>query len=308
MLILTLPQVHQKDLLKDMIAHPLVKAVRYNTGTNSAYSPRETLRRISTLAQPFKKPVYVDLKAKQLRVVEWANLPEGPIVLNHRITVTLPATVCFRGDDRSQLCEVVDGNQIYVDPLPKYPVGRGQAVNILAPDLKIEGGLLPADHDYIEAALAEGMSRFMLSFVENMDDVRELENAIGRYRKSRTKTPCEIVLKIESRAGIDFVAKTETSLLRPYRLMAARDDLMIQIGINAMPDALKIIIEKDRHAICASRLLMGLETGAISMADVSDLEYMKSLSYGIFMLSDSISRNHFRPAMDFWLSYTGGTP
>ena len=75
-----------------------------------------------------------------------------------------------------------------------------------------------------------------------------------------------------------------------------------------MPDALKIIIEKDRHAICASRLLMGLETGAISMADVSDLEYMKSLSYGIFMLSDSISRNHFRPAMDFWLSYTGGTP
>lgn len=298
MLIVSLPPVHQDSLLKEIITNPYVGAVRYNTGMSSAYTPLETIQRIQQYAAPLGKQVFVDLKGRQLRVIEWANLPEGPIVLNHRIKVQMPAKIYFRGDDCCELKEVVDGHKLYVDPLPKAPVGRGQSVNIIAKKLEIEGGLLPLDREYIKAALQEGISKFMLSFVENLDDVRELENALGKYL-SKSK----ICLKIESQTGIGFVNKTNRVILRTCQLMAARDDLMIQIGAYNMPRALKDIIRKDPNAICASRLLLGLETGKVSMADISDLEYMKSLGYNNFMLSDGISREHFPSAINFWREY-----
>ncbi|MBI5152854.1 MAG: hypothetical protein HZA36_00095 [Parcubacteria group bacterium] len=307
MFISSLPPVHQSSLLERMIEHFRIDAVRYNTGSSSAYSPYETVRRANVLARLHNKPLYIDLKGRQLRVTEWANIPEGPIVLNHRVVVGLPAKVYFRGDDCCNLCEVVDGTKLYVDPLPKAPVGRGQAVNIIANSLTIEGGLLELDHEYIKAAIAEGITRFMLSFVESWSDVRELEEAIVRHgRGSRPLRDYEIVFKIESRPGLEFVQAMTRSYIpggATYRLMAARDDLMIHVGVCEMPDALALIAKIDKDAICASRLLMGLEQGEVSMADISDLEYMRSLDYQHFMLSDGISRNHFDGAVAFWEQY-----
>lgn len=300
MLIVSLPPVHQEVLLREIITHPCVEAVRYNTGMSSAYEPPEVIRRIQEYARPLHKPVWIDLKGKQLRVTEWANLPDGPIVLNHRIKVRMPAKVCFRGDDCCELKKVVDGNKLYVDPLPKAPVGRGQSVNILSKKLEIEGGLLPLDHAYIKAALEEGVTNFMLSFVESLADVSELEDAL---EKSILRSKIRICLKIESQAGINFVNKTHFSVLQPYRLMAARDDLMIQIGGLNMLGALKFIVGKDPNAICASRIFLGLETGDVSMADISDLEYMKKMGYRDFMLSDGISREHFSAAIKFWQTW-----
>lgn len=300
MLIATIPQVHQEALLKLIIEHPAVDAVRFNTGATSAYDPYETVARIATAVSKVKKPVYIDLKGKQLRVVEWANLPDGPILVNHKIEVELPARVFFRGDDRCNLCKVVNGNELFVDPLPKAPVGRGQAVNIISNNLKIAGGLTDRDHEYIKAALAEGITKFLLSFVESWDDVKELEEAIAFYGKG-IANKCEIGLKIESKAGVDFVKNNAKDKFGGrYKLMAARDDLMIQVGLLRVPDALRAIIKKDKSAICASRLLLGLERGAVSLADVSDMLYMRDLGYEHFMLCDGISREHAQEALDFW--------
>lgn len=305
-LILSLPPVHQSERLESIINHPGVGAVRYNTGVSSAYEPEETVRQIQVVANKASKPVYIDLKGKQLRVTEWANLPEGPIVLNHRIKVELPAKVYFRGDDCCELRATAHDRELYVDPLPKSPVGRGQAVNIIAKSLTIEGGLLELDHEYIKAAVVAGITRFMLSFVESWADVQELEEAIEHHnRRSKLLREYEIVLKIESQKGIDFVASLNKKHFRrsPYRLMAARDDLMIQIGVHRMPAALAAISRKDPNAICASRLLLGLETGGVSLADLSDLEYMRLLGYQHFMLSDTISREHSDEALTFWEAY-----
>lgn len=311
MLTVSLPPAHQEKLLRQIIEHSAVGAIRYNTGIHSAYSPHETVRRVVAMAYPLAKPVYIDLKGRQLRVVEWANLPEGPIVLNHNINVVLPAAVYFRGEDDCQLREVVDGNKIFVDPLPKAAVGRGQAVNIVASSLSVEGGLLPMDYEYIEAALFHGITRFMLSFVESWEDVVELEEAIQRIGKGALPlAEYEILLKIESGAGVAFVEKMSRKDFKKrarYRLMAARDDLMIQIGACAMPAALKKIIHKDPRAICASRLLLGLEQGKVSLADVSDVAYMELLGYKHFMFSDGISREHFPEAIAFWQEYARST-
>ena len=58
MLISSLPQVHEEELLMEMIEHPLVEAVRYNTGMDSAFSPEETLARILEFSTPKAKPLY----------------------------------------------------------------------------------------------------------------------------------------------------------------------------------------------------------------------------------------------------------
>ena len=307
MLISSLPPVYQADRIKAIVEHPAVGAVRYNTGMSSPYTPQQTVEKLQSIVKPSGKPLYIDLKGKQLRVIEWANLPDGPIRLNHNVEVTLPAKVYFRGDDCCNLVEVANGNELYVDPLPKAPVGRGQSVNIITESLKIEGGLLALDHEYIKASLAEGIVRFMLSFVESTYDLDELENAIEIHgRGSKRLADCEVVWKIESKAGMQLVAETQSSLFggsSPHRLMAARDDLMIHLGVLAMPGACRAIVEKDPWAICASRLLLGLEQGAVSMGDMSDIEFMQSLGYKDFMLSDGISREHAKEALDFWQEY-----
>ncbi|MBI2030175.1 hypothetical protein HYT05_00990 [Candidatus Kaiserbacteria bacterium] len=312
MLISSLPPVHQAGLLKAIIENPTVEAVRYNTGMSSAYSPYETIKRIKALADPAKKPVYIDLKGRQLRVIEWANLPEGPILLNHRIQVELPADVYFRGDDRCALREVVRGNEIYVDPLPKAPVGRGQSVNIISKNLTVEGGLLDLDHEYIKAGLNQGITNFMLSFVESKENVEELEEAIARHSYgSKSIDDCKVVFKIESQAGVEFVGRLERKNFvdeSPYRLMAARDDLRIEIGLLNVMEALKLITDRDPEAICASRLLLGLERGDVSLADLSDIEYMRLIGYKHFMLSDEISREHSEKAFAFWQEYCLARP
>ncbi len=304
MLIVTLPPAHQDELLRSIIAHPLVSAVRYNTGMDSAFSPEETLRRILEQTRLFNKPLHIDLKGRQLRVTEWATPPYGPILLNHDVIAAPPAKVFFRGDDCCAL-KVVNGRTIYVDPLPKYSVGKGQSINIVGSDVQVKGGLTDNDRAYIRAALRLGVGRFMLSFVEDAGDVRELEDAIEANRHDQAKdVVAEIGLKIESQKGVDFVRKNQPDFLAKYRLIAARDDLMIQIGGLAMLEALKIIVEKDCRAICASRLLLGIEqTGTVTAADMSDIMLMQIFGYRHFMFSDGISRKHFDEAINFWQRY-----
>lgn len=303
MLITTLPPAYgakNEALAERMLSHPLVGAVRYNTGIDSPYSPKETLEKFFSLASRYGKPFYLDLKGRQLRIKEWATMPYGPCVLNHTIRVKLPATVMFRGDDSCEIVDVVDGNKLYVEPLPKYPVGRGQSINILSEKLEIEENLTENDLAYIKASVKLGIDKFMLSFVEGFRYIMEFEQAI---RSAAGKIE-ELVLKIESAAGVQFVKDDTHDQLQRYRLMAARDDLMNEIGVLNMLPALKEIIAKDPNAICASRLLTGLEqNGRISMADLSDLTLMEQLGYEHFMLSDGISQKHFDKAMEFWEAY-----
>jgi pyruvate kinase len=167
--------------------------------------------------------------------------------------------------------------------------------------------LLPLDREYVEEALALGVRKFMLSFVEEKEDVAELEEAIEELSNGRVSAAeCELVFKIESAAGVAFVKSLNARNFSddsPYRLMAARDDLMIQIGVLGMSSALAAIAAVDARAICASRLLLGVEKGGVSMADLADLEYMRSLGFRSFMLSDEVSREHFTEAVAFMEEY-----
>lgn len=299
MLIVSLPPVYLEKLMIDIISHPLVDAVRYNTGMDSPLSPKKTMSFVVQRANKFKKTLYVDIKGKQLRIVKWASPPYGPIILNHKVKAFPPAKVYFRGDDCCEL-KAVKGNKIYVDPLPKYAVGQGQAVNIVGKNVEVEDGLTNYDYEYVRAALDNDIHQFMLSFVDSFEYIGELEEVIGNHPAAEEH---KIVLKIESQKGLDF-ALNESKSLRDYQLMAARDDLMIQLGLMKTHKALAGIVSEDPEAICASRLLMGLEqTGSATLADISDLQLMHMIGYKHFMFSDGISRNHFKEAIQIWQEF-----
>lgn len=298
MLIATLPAVHQERLLTQIIQHPLVNELRYNTGVVSAYSPKETLTRILALTERYEKKLWIDLKGRQLRIANWAVPNYGKIELNHEIEVDCPAKVYFRGNDFSEL-KIVRGNTIYVDPPPRYAVGSGQAINIQGNNLKIKGYFTQEDLSYIAASSELGLNNFMLSFVEGLFDITEFQNL---WQKHWPECSANLVLKIESIKGLEFVNNLDINSLPNISLMAARDDLMINIGENKAKIllALKQIIKQDPSAIVASRIFAGLENGSVSMGDLADLALMKHLGYKHFMLSDGICTQHFDKAIKAW--------
>lgn len=298
MLIATLPAVFQEELMRKIISHPLIDQVRYNVGACSPYCPKETLKKIFALTNEFDKKLWVDLKGRQLRVVQWATPVYGKIILNHELEVDCPAKVFFRGNEWSEI-KIVRGNVIYVDPPPLHAVGAGQAINVHGNNLQIKGYLTEDDKNYIVAACDIGIKNFMLSFVEDLKDISDADEITGGAE-------AEFILKIESLKGLEFVDLTDTEIFKKHHLMAARDDLMINIGDNKakiLPALLKII-SVDPDAILASRIFYGLERDSfVSMGDLSDLRLMQILGYKKFLLSDGICLKHFDKAMQEWKSF-----
>ncbi len=296
MLIATLPAVHQDSLLEEIISHPLIQGVRYNAGLASVYPAKGTLERILVLTERHNKKLWVDLKGRQLRIVHWAVPNYGKIILNHELEVDCPARVFFRGNEWSEV-KVVRGNAIYVDPPPPHAVGEGQAINIHGDNLKIKGYLIEQDKEYIRASQELGINDYMISFVEYEEDMTEV---------AALNPEARMVLKIESPKGLDFIDSMAAVTFEKHPIMAARDDLMINIGNNKvkMLLALQRIIQRDPGAILASRIFSGLETeGSVSMADISDLRLMRLMGYRQFMLSDGICERHFKEAMKTWQDF-----
>ncbi|HMW03509.1 MAG TPA: pyruvate kinase [Leptospiraceae bacterium] len=287
----TLPPPHREKSLQLVIDHPLVDSLRFNTGVRVSTNPKETLETLLRFCNG--KDFWLDLKGRQLRISQWAVPTFGDIVLNHEIDVSLPAEIYFRNEEKSTIRKI-KGNKIYVDPPPPKALGAGQAVNIPDESLKIQGYFTEEDLEYLDAAKELGIVNIMLSFVEEESDIVQLTKIIPN---------ANIICKIESKKGIQFVKEVFPNLKNKIRLMAARDDLFIQIGENKSHifPTLKSIIEADETAILASRLFTSLETSLeVSLSDLSDFILMKTLGYSYFLLSDGICGNEkaFLKAME----------
>lgn len=291
MLIVTVPGPHNPDIIKMIVRHHNVDGCRFNTGVRVPFSPEETLERL--LEQIGCLDFWLDIKGRQLRIIQWSDPEYGEILLNHEVKVDLPAEVYFRGDDVCQVRAIL-ANQLFVYPNPKYALGAGQSLNIKGSNLTIEGYLTEEDILYLEAAKKLGINKLMLSFVESNEDIKTVEQYCP---------DAQMYLKIESQKGLDFV-KLEYIPTDRIHLMAARDDLFINLEQKYnMIFALQNIIKKDPQAAVASRILTSLvRSEEINNGDIADLYMLHKTGYKNFMLSDSISSRPeiFYRAMDFW--------
>ena len=90
-LIGTLPSLHDKKSIDEMLSCPYISEVRLNTGVNDLLTPEETIERIKVLESMYKKKIWIDLKGRQLRVNAWADPSYEAVELNHDIEIEYPA-------------------------------------------------------------------------------------------------------------------------------------------------------------------------------------------------------------------------
>jgi len=214
-IILTLPSIeaiNRIEYITNSTNEPF--EFRFNTGSYSQYNHLETLKKIQKLSSA---PLWIDLKCRQLRVMEWVIPTYSHITLNHEIENGIGARIVFRGCAPS-IIKSVDGNKIFVDPPPERAIGRGQAATIIDGH-KVVGYLTEDDKKYIEAAKELGITQFMASFVESQDDVDELRKLLPN---------ATIGLKIENIKGLEFI-RGDFKVDDKTFLIAARDDLFESI-------------------------------------------------------------------------------
>lgn len=293
MLIATLPALYRQDLVHQILANPLVDQVRYNTGMVSHLSVSQTLELLLELSVRYNKKIWLDLKGRQLRIIQWSMPNYGKILLNHNVQVDLPAKIYFRHDQSAEIKFVKD-NEIFVDPPPAQAIGAGQSVNILGDNLKVEGYLTGKDIEFLETAKLLNVSDFMLSFIEEFPDIAQVLSIIPE---------ANLVLKIETPKGLEFIKTLSPSFLNRYHLLTARDDLSINLGeqrqriISAMQDILSL----DSEAIVGSHIFISLLNSDMPfVADYSDVYLCHQLGYKNFLLCDDVCNFYFDLAIKAW--------
>ena len=287
----------------DVAAHPLVTALRFNTITPLDTSIQTTVDGLLGVAH--SKPLWLDLKARQLRITQFAYLPESYVTINHKICVNTPCTVYFR-DCTSTLENVLEGDKLLLTR-PERVVGQGESINILDNSLEVDGFLTEQDCEYVAAFARRNQHRYMLSFVQSRGDCEALWTLDPQ---------AEIIAKIEDRRGLRFVAEEYPFMPRKPRLMLAADDLYIHMGQDKtdMLSVLHQIIAADPKAIAASRLFTSLHApehdrlNDVSLGDLAYLWLLESLGYRTLMLSDEICRlrDVFTAVMKVYEQYGNG--
>ena len=290
-LLATLPSLNNMEKVRAVFYTPEIAGVRLNSGVQTPYDADTAVAMLSELARQTGKTLWVDLKGRQLRILKWADPLYSCIELNPRVRFTPPAYIVFRNGDRSRVTHVLDGNRVFVDPLPPEALGAGQSVTLLADGLRIEGYLTPRDVEYLEACRKYGVYDIMASFVEEERDLNAIRGALPGAR---------VISKIESEKGWAFAMESGLT-----GLMAARDDLYQQCGRDCrILSMLRRIAERDPEAICASKVFLSLEKHKTpELSDYSDLELMYSFGFRRFMLCDNVSNYAFEPAIRAWNSF-----
>jgi pyruvate kinase len=260
--------------LDEVAQHPLVAGFRLNTVMPLRETPAEALQRV----QAYGQPIWVDLKARQLRVIGAAIPPYTEVHLSHSIQVETPVDAYFSDGTERVRVAAVDGNRLILEDGPRRLIGPGESVNIVHPSLEIEGTLTTTDREYIAAMAALQMNTLMLSFVETAADVSELRSLLPN---------ADLMLKIETAKGLMFAEERGASM---GRLVAARGDLFVEmIQPHLIIGALQTIIEADPQAVAASRIFDSLSQHPVpKSADIGDVAFLLSLGYRTFMLGDIV--------------------
>jgi pyruvate kinase len=260
--------------LDEIARHPLVSGFRLNTVMPVKSGPLEALELLSK----YNQPVWVDLKGRQLRVVGAAMPPFTEVRLSHKIRVQTPVDAFFSdGNERARVV-AVDGNRIILEDGPRRMIGPGESVNIIHPSFEIEGTLTETDIAYLAAMKEMGLTRVMLSYVEDVNDVEEIKNILP---------DAELILKIETQSGLEFARQNGS---KHGQLMAARGDLYVEVlKPHRIIDAVKTIIQADHHAIAASRIFDSLAWQPVPVsADIGDAAFLLEIGYRNFMLGDQV--------------------
>jgi hypothetical protein len=294
-MILTVPPLAK---FKNIAENPLVESIRLNT-TLPLESPLEDILS-NVRSEAGTKPVWIDLKTRQLRIASYdirflKDKEIHSINLSHKIKLDIPSDIFIDNANYiGQAIDLVHDKILIIEssvekrkgiPLPEQGqvgIRPGMSVNIINPSLIIDGYLTEKDKKYIEAGKKLGMNNFMLSFVEQESDIADLLDINPK---------ANIIAKIESKKGLEFVDTIYSKYNGKINLMAARGDLYTELDRpDNIIDACKKIIKANPKAIFASRMLESLVNldEIPRCAELFDVYCGMLMGYKRFLVGDDI--------------------
>jgi len=234
-------------------------------------------------------PLWFDAKGRQLRVEESISHADHlELVLNHRIDLPLPHPIIFKaGEDWATVERITEGNRLHMkaDGFPKYRVKAGDSIHFRDEHLTIRDSKLFTNDEVekIQAAYKMGHRKFYLSYVEQQRDLEEFQELVGK--------DSEIILKIESKKGLQFVQR-DFCKQPNVRLMAARGDLYVEVDHpHDILAAQRLIIAMDRDALVGSRMMLSLFNNTVpSCSDICEIGLLRSIGYRSFLLCDDLCK------------------
>jgi len=304
----------KSTFIRDVARKPAITGIRFNTSAEMDTSAYELLKRLKDEVYP--KDLWVDLKCRQLRVTEDAVIPKDSLKVSHRLTVRTPTEMWYKESIEDKTKGTIEevyiplklervegwgfvagGSRLKVQAPPGTEVhfGRGAAVSIMDPSLKVHGYLTKRDKEFIDAAKQLDMHKYMISFVEQDSDLADI---VARDPKA------EILAKIESNRGLNFVENVypKSKYKEHVTLMAARGDMYVWLDKpHYILNATKKIIKADPNAYGASRIMESLTRikpeQMPDCADITDVGYLLELGYRNFLLGDAICYDKQRLSM-----------
>ena len=262
-----------------------VSAIRLNSAMMSLFELDKELDIIQNVKT--KKPLLYDIKGRQMRITSFETNSDGnlEITLNHPISVVTPCVVLFKAGADCALLNSIKNNgyTLVFEGGPRYRVNTGESLHIRDKSFRnlCKSIFSDAEVKKIEKVKGAGFNRYFLSYVEQQSDIDQFQELVGKE--------AEIWLKIESVAGLNFVAqkfKKQDNLI----LVAARGDLFVELNKpHDMIKALKLIIDKDPKANVGSRLLLSvIDSPVPSCADLLEIAWLHDIGYNSMMLCDEI--------------------
>lgn len=259
------PKSESKEMLTKLLKAGMnVMRLNFSHGSHEEHAARiATLREVKE-ETGLKAAILLDTKGPEIRTIKLENGEDVKLVAGQNFTITTDKTVVGNNtivavtyDDFAKDLSVgntvliddglieltvkeIEGNEVRCIVENNGMLGENKGVNL--PNVKVNlPALAKKDIADLKFGCEQGIDFVAASFIRKGDDVREVRRVLTENGGSNIK----IISKIENKEGLD---NFDEILELSDGIMVARGDLGVEIPVEEVPFAQKMMIEKCNEA------------------------------------------------------------
>ena len=259
------PKSESKEMLTKLLKAGMnVMRLNFSHGSHEEHAARIAALREVKEETGLKAAILLDTKGPEIRTIKLENGEDVKLVAGQTFTITTDKTVVGNntivavtyGDFAKDLSvgntvliddglieltvKEIEGNEVRCVVENNGMLGENKGVNL--PNVKVNlPALAKKDIADLKFGCEQGIDFVAASFIRKGDDVREVRRVLTENGGSNIK----IISKIENKEGLD---NFDEILELSDGIMVARGDLGVEIPVEEVPFAQKMMIEKCNEA------------------------------------------------------------
>lgn len=259
------PKSESKEMLTKLLKAGMnVMRLNFSHGSHEEHAARIAALREVKEETGLKAAILLDTKGPEIRTIKLENGEDVKLVAGQTFTITTDKTVIGNNtivavtyDDFAKDLSVgntvliddglieltvkeIEGNEVRCVVENNGMLGENKGVNL--PNVKVNlPALAKKDIADLKFGCEQGIDFVAASFIRKGDDVREVRRVLTENGGSNIK----IISKIENKEGLD---NFDEILELSDGIMVARGDLGVEIPVEEVPFAQKMMIEKCNEA------------------------------------------------------------